>query len=309
MEQTEVHEQSAEQSRDGMSLASPAAFAARPGASVLAAQGCPTCAAASTAGATAAPSYIYSIGRIEPRFPRPSVEREFAQATGRADTAGLTDRQALQKVLSQRQNRYLARQLCWVMTIEGLETYILVPRDPLDLDLLVEALRPTPSPLDLDCVIGARGPVATPQICNGLMVPVVLFDQIYSFDREALIKAIPRPDRIPAEEFAPAAEQLFDRIMQMADNAGATDEHRALNYCAVRYQAIYANAADAFARNQSLTGVDVSASPLSGTRKVLNVVLSYTDRNTDVVEKYSCRVDVTEEFPFLVTKLSPYYDR
>ena len=71
MEQTEVHEQSAEQSRDGMSLASPAAFAARPGASVLAAQGCPTCAAASTAGATAAPSYIYSIGRIEPRFSAP----------------------------------------------------------------------------------------------------------------------------------------------------------------------------------------------------------------------------------------------
>jgi hypothetical protein len=30
---------------------------------------------------------------------------------------------------------------------------------------------------------------------------------------------------------------------------------------------------------------------------------------TDVVEKYFVRVDVTEEFPFLVTKLSPYYDR
>ena len=42
---------------------------------------------------------------------------------------------------------------------------------------------------------------------------------------------------------------------------------------------------------------------------MLNVVLSYTDRNTDVVEEYFCRVDVTEEFPFPVTKLSPYYDR
>ena len=46
-------------------------------------------------GATATtPSYIYAIGRIEARFPRPSVEKEFAQATGRADTPGLTDRQA-----------------------------------------------------------------------------------------------------------------------------------------------------------------------------------------------------------------------
>jgi hypothetical protein len=278
--------------------------------SVMAAQSCPTCGAAAAANAqTANRNYIYAIGRIEPRFPRPSVEKEFAQATGRAETAGLTDRQAVQKVLSKRQNRYLTRQLCWVMTIEGLETYILVPRDPADLDLLVESLRPTPSPMDLDCVIGIRGPIAPPEVCNGLMVPIVIFDQIYSFDRDALIKAIPRPEKTPAKEFAAAAEELFDRIMQMADNAGATDEHRALNYVAVRYQAIYANAADAFARNASLTAVDVLPSPLSGTRKVVDVIFSYTNRNTDVTEKFFVRVDVTEEFPFLVTKMSPYYDR
>jgi len=237
------------------------------------------------------------------------VEKEFAQATGRADTTGLTDRQAVQKVLSQRQNRYLARQLCWVMTIEGLETYILLPRDPGDLDLLVEALRPTPSPMDLDCVIGVRGPNAPPEMCNGLMVPIVVFDQVYSFERDSLIKAIPRPDKTPAKEFAAAAEELFDRIMQMTDNAGATDEHRALNYLAVRYQAIYANAADAFARNASLTAVEVRPSTLGVTRKVVDVIFSYTNRNTDVVEKFFVRVDVTEEFPFLVTKLLPYYDR
>jgi len=309
MEQTEMHEQAAEQSLNGNHLIPPAVSATRPGANVLVAQGCPTCGGAPAATVTTAPSYIYAIGRIETRFPRPSVEKEFAQATGRAETAGLTDRQAVQKVLSQRQNRYLARQLCWVVTIEGLETYILVPHDPVDLDLLIEALRPTPSPMDLDCVIGVRGPIATPDLCNGLMAPIVVFDQIYSFDREALIKAIPRPDKTPAKEFAPAAEELFDRIMQMTDNAGATDEHRALNYLAVRYQAIYANAAEAFGRNASLTAVDVQTSPLSGTRKIVDVIFRYSNRSTDVTEKYFCRVDVTEEFPFLVTKLSPYYDR
>jgi hypothetical protein len=257
----------------------------------------------------APPSYIYAIGRIEPRFSRPSVEKEFAQATARAETAGLTDRGALQKVLSQRQNRYLARQLCWVMTIEGLETYILAPRDPMDLDLLVAALRPTPSPMDLDCVIGTRGPVAPPEVCNGLMVPIVVFDQIYSFDRASLMNAIPRPEKTSAKDFAPVTEELFDRIMQIADNAGAMDEHRALNYLAVRYPAIYGHAAEAFGRNATLAAVDVVPSPLSGTRKVVDVIFSYTNRNTDVTEKFFTRVDVTEEFPFLVTKLSPYYDR
>jgi len=237
------------------------------------------------------------------------VEKEFAQATGRAETDGLTDRQAIHKVLSQRPNRYLARQMCWVMTIEGLETYILAPRDPADLDLLVESVRPTPTPMDLDVVIGALGPIAPPGLCNGLMVPIVVFDQMYSFDRDALIKAIPRPAKTELKDFAPVAEELFDRIMQMADNAGATDQHRALNYLAVRYQAIYSHAADAFARNASLTAVEVAPSALSGTHNIVEVVFSYTNRNTDVMEKFFVRVDVTDEFPFLVTKMSPYYDR
>ena len=258
---------------------------------------------------TTTPSYVYALGRVMPRFPSLAVEKEFAQTTGRAETTGLTDRQALQSVLSQRSNRYLARQLCWVLEIEGLETYLLMPRDPADFDLLVEALRPAPSPMDLDVVVGVRGPIAPPEMCNGLMIPIVAFDQIYSFDRDALIKAIPRPEKVTAKEFEPAAEELFDRIMQMADNAGATDEDRALNYLAVRYPTIYATAAAAFGRNESLTAVAVHPSPLSGTRNIVEVVFSYTHRTTDVTEKFFVRVDVTEEFPFLVTKMSLYYDR
>ena len=199
MEQTEVKEQLASPAVSVNDLLAPVTSAARPAAYSLAPQACPSCgtAPANNGGAAATPNYVYAIGRIEPRFPRPSVEKEFAQATGRAETKGLTDRQALHAVLSKPENRYLVRQLCWVMTIEGLETYILVPRDPGDLGLLVEALRPTPQPWDLDCVIGFRGPIAVPEMCNGLMVPIVAFDQIYSFDRDALIKAIARSEDVP----------------------------------------------------------------------------------------------------------------
>jgi hypothetical protein len=254
-------------------------------------------------------SFVYAIGRIEARFPNLAAEKEFAQATGRTETAGKTDQQTFHTVLSKRENRYLVRQLCWVLTIQGLETYLLLPRDPADINLLVEAIRPAPAPNDIDVVIGIRGPIAQPTMCNGLMVPIVAFDQIYSFDRDALIKAIPKPEKTTAAQFGPAAEELFNRIMQLTDNAGATDEHRALNYLAMRYPAIYAKAADEFARDFSLTGVDVRPSHLSGVRKILDVIFAYTNRNTDFTEKFLVRVDVTEEFPFLVTKLSPYYDR
>jgi PatG C-terminal len=98
-------------------------------------------------------------------------------------------------------------------------------------------------------------------------------------------------------------------IIQVTDNAGATDEHRALNYLAVRYPAIYARAAEAFAGNLGLTSVDVQPSPLSGTRNIIEVIFSFTNRTTGFPEKSFVRVDITDEFPFLVTKLSPYYDR
>ena len=315
MEQTELNEQSTGQP-GGANLAhanAPSATGVSETAvnSQVRPAACASCGAGADSngnGATA-PSYVLAIGRVEMRFPTLAVEKEFAQATGRANTKGLTDRAAAQVVLSDRSNRYIVRQLCWVFTIEGMETYILVPRDPADYDQLLEAVRPEPSPLDLDVVLGIRGPIASPEMCNGLMVPIVAFDQIYSFDRDALIKALPTPKGAKAKEYGAAAAELLDRIMLLADNAGSTDEHRALNYLVVRYPGVYHTVADAFGRDSSLSAVDVQSSPLSGTRNVVDVIFSFTNRNTDVVEKFFTRVDVTEEFPFLVTKMSPYFDR
>src|SRR5262249_1797008 len=264
---------------------------------------------ASSPNGNPVPSFVYAIGRVEPRFASLASEKEFAQAAGRADTAGQTDRQVLHDVLSQRENRYLARQLCYVLTIAGLETYILQPRDPADFELLIDAVRADPSPDDMDVVVGMRGPMAPPDLCGGLLVPIVFFDQLYSFDRASPIKSVPRPEGMTAKQFEPTAKELFDRFLQVADNAGGTDEHRALNYLAVRYPAIYANAVEQHAADFSLSGVDVLPSSLSGVRRISEIVLSYTNRNTDFTQKFFVRVDVTEEFPFLVTKLSPYYER
>ena len=272
-----------------------------------------TAAACSTCGGSAlrtarTPSFIYALGRIQPRFPSLGAEKEFAQATARSSTQGMTDQQTLQAVLSKRENRYLARQLCWVLTIEGIETYFLLPRDPMDLELLIDAVRPVPRSTDVDVVIGLRGPVAPPEMCNGLTLPIVVVDQTYSFDVDTLMQAIPKPEKISHQEFAPAAEQLFMRIQQLADNAGATDEHRAFNYMAVRYHEIYAKTFEQFAANSSLSAVEIRRSPLSNTRRIFDMMFSYTGRTTGVTEKYSVRVDVTDEFPFLVRPLSPMVD-
>jgi PatG Domain len=138
------------------------AVPAKPGPRVLPAQAgpapCPTCGGAAPAAMMSAP-YIYPLGQIEARFPRISVEKEFAQAAGRVETAGRTDQQVLYEVLHRRENHYLARQMCWVLMIQGLETYILGPRDPADITLLIGAIEPHENPW-MSLVIGTRGPIS-----------------------------------------------------------------------------------------------------------------------------------------------------
>jgi hypothetical protein len=99
-------------------------------------------------------------------------------------------------------------------------------------------------------------------------------------------------------------------VLQLADNAGATDEHRAFNYVAVRVPQFYVRIVRQKDLGAPLQRVEVLPSRMNETsgRKLLNVVLVFRDGN-GAEEKFRARVDVTEEFPFLDLPLSPYYER
>ena len=271
------------------------------------------CSCGSDAGKMSSHQYVYAIGKVVHRFPNRSLELELAQATGRRpdeETRGGPREEIIHNALTDRANRYIARQICYVLNIEKLETYILVPSDPLDIDRLAEALRPTPTEagiIDVDVIIGRRGQMASPQICNGLMVPIVMVDQIYSFDRDTLLKAIPRRKGENEDQFKKTSTALFNQIIQITDNAGATDEHRSLNYLAVRYDEIYHRTQLMQDENYSFSAVDVRPSPLSGARKVVDVIFSYENGPNRAIQKWFVRVDVTEEFPFLVSPMQQYF--
>jgi len=268
---------------------------------------CPTCGRNNLTG-TETHSFIYALGTIEiPRFPNVSVEKEFAQVIKEGKTENLTDREVMYKIL--KENRYLALEVCWPFTIEGIETFILLPRDPLAIDQLVEAIKPMENQqLDRDVVIGVKGPIAPMEMCNGLMVPIVIFDRIYSFDIPTLIQTIPKPENIQEKVFRKASEELFNLILQMADNVGAMDEHRALNYLAVRYPAIYTKTAEMHAQDFSLSRVETKLSRLSATRKIVDVIFTYVNRKTYFTQQFFTSVDVTGKWPFLVRPLGLFLE-
>ncbi|GJL50438.1 MAG: hypothetical protein NPIRA01_16650 [Nitrospirales bacterium] len=284
-------------------------------ATTVAAQGSCGCAPKQAGSRNTLASFVYVMGKVTPRFPNLSVEKECFQTPRNSQSAGIINNQALYAMLQKPENRYLARQLCWVLTVEGLETYILQPRDPADLSILIDTLRPLPRATDLssamiDVVIGIKGPLAPPEMCNSLMIPIVVFDQLYSFDMEAFMGTLPKPDKMADNDFTNlkrAATKLFQQIKQMADNTGATDEYRALNYLTVRDPLIYLKAWEMEKENCLLTDVQVRPSRLSGARNVVDAIFVYTSQQVGITQKFFIRIDVTEEFPFLVSKLAPYY--
>jgi PatG Domain/Putative serine esterase (DUF676) len=252
-------------------------------------------------------SYVYALGRVLPRFPSLAVEKQFAQALAGTSANGLSDRQALDTVLRQRENLYLARQLCWVLAMDGVDTFILRPRDPEGILLLAEATEPTQLRANVVVIVGSLGPIAPPQMCRGLTLPIVDVGQLFFFDLDSAVKSIPLGEAHPHQQEAPfdAAEALFLSILEDADNTGTTDEHRALNYLAVSYPIVYARAAEAYLRNLRLMELGAHPSRTRDGRKLVDVIFSYQDPALDITEKCSVRVDVTELFPFLVTRLAP----
>lgn len=256
-------------------------------------------------------SYVYAIGRISFTFPSESIRQEFIQILGRGEEEaikGLATPEVMHKILTNENNRYLARELCWFLTIENNKVYILVPRDPWDIDKLIQALRPAPGTGDIDVVIGRRGPLASPEMCGGEILPIVIVDQMYSFDREALLKAIPkRKHRGSEAQFIKTAEDTLNYIMRMADNTGATDQHRALNYLAVRYDEIYHKTQSMQDDNYSLTDIEIRQSRLSVTGKDVRVFFIYESRtNRGAPRRLSVKVDVTGKYPWVKEGLDDY---
>ena len=269
------------------------------------------CTCGSKAEAAAPPAFVFALGSVEVQFPDPALEQEIRDVAAMTGVTGQENSPAwLYNVLRDPAARYVARQLCYLFTVEGQPAYALRLRDATDFDTLIQALAPGERGQDVDLVVGVRGPMAPPEMCGGVLVPMLLVDQLMSFKRGDLIGRIPAPAGADEDAFRDTAEAVFDRLVQIADNVGATDAHRALNFLAVRYVPLYQLAADMERRGFQLTAVEVGVSRLSGTRKIVAPIFTFQNRTTNgFVEKYFVRVDVRYEFPMIATHLQPYFDR
>src|SRR5579864_6679047 len=149
--QTAIQEQPISTAANQIDSAGMTLFAASPAGTIYP-QACASCGntPAVNGRMPAVPPCIYVIGHIEPRFPLLSIEKETRQVIARgASGKEMTDREIMARLLRDPANKYLVRRLCWVLSVQGVETYILMPRDG-DYQPLIDAFRAEPNPGDLE---------------------------------------------------------------------------------------------------------------------------------------------------------------
>ena len=106
--------------------------------------------------------------------------------------------------------------------------------------------------------------------------------------------------------FQSAIKQTLNVTAQLGGNYGLSEGHRAINYLVTRDAELYETVARQLAEGAPLNSVAVRPSSLSGSRRVVDVVLSFRVRRNDAVRAYFARVDVSDLFPFLVAPIAPY---
>lgn len=254
--------------------------------------------------------FVYGVGRISARFPSQGAEKEYAQLVG-AEPDAIVRTADLKATLSKPENRYLARQICWVFSGPGAEAFTVIARDGDDLSELLDALSDDDSAMHV--VVGSpASPAAGTAACVASGLPAVSPDQLLVFTRDEFLAALPQPDEKglkgrDLDAWKQTAAGLFDHLTQRAENRGVSDEHRAMNYLALRYPQIYHLAFSQQAAGAALIGVDARPAPSAGRREV-GARFVFRDARTHVVQGYLCRVDVTDMFPFLTSPLTLTFD-
>lgn len=252
--------------------------------------------------------YVYVIGKVQWAFGAPDIEKEYLQLLPDPVPANLTtEAQRVQYVLQQ--NPFLAREMEWLFIIGGQPAYRLTPRSQTELNAFVTNMVPSdPTVIQYSYIVGTFDPL-------GGDMPRVVVNRTELFTLQELAACVTSALKAQNVTNIPSTQQIvnvFDQTLQLANNTGDLDEHRALNYVSVNYPEVYVlpTAQGATSSNLVFIGVETRHSVNdAGGAKVIEVILKYQNQSTGVPLRFFTSVDVTGQFPYIVQKFQPYFER
>jgi len=273
-----------------------------------------------TANQPEADNFVYVTGFVNASFPGLSLEKELYQSLGPVDSKsldGINDEVALDtlnqlpqlgsqlyKALKIPGHAYIAREMHWTLNnADDNEIYRLLPNSNQCLQALIAAISPSGSSVSSK----ARQPTRQVIIVGREVSSVtgsadIVVSHMFAIDTEALTRSI-------VQEQSPGVEELFGEILSLSANDGNTDAERALNYAVYNNPLIYRNsyskAYESRSKGPNPSGYQLENVRVVGgarsARVVAKVVFDYRGINSGAKQSWYCSVDVTGEYPFLVT--------
>lgn len=245
--------------------------------------------------------FVFALGKLEVRMPTIGLEREYRRCAkseeGKSSTRGERMRATLEA------NHHLASHICYLLSIGGTPAFSLVPVIQSAREALLGALSHLDSANHWIVAIGKLGPTCRPGDCGGMLVPFVFCDQVFCFSIDEWIEGLQKAVAHGAKQrektmLASAARDLFNQSVTSLQNTGVTDAHRALNFLLMRHAGVFQAVAERRG-TAMLDRVEARISEGLGARRQVLVILTFVNIASGVSERLFCRVDVTEEWPFL----------
>jgi hypothetical protein len=232
-------------------------------------------------------AFVYAIGLLRPVFGTEDLQQEYLAATKQLEVPTDDYYKVFNTIetphdnpaLSYRRYRYIAEKMCWVLSINNVDTFIVIPASQLELDSFIDSLQDT-SQTVYSTIIGALGPIAPPQYCANMSLPLAICQYIDFSTENATTKLMLKP------------------------TDGTSDTDRAINFLACNFTAISQKHADLIASNKpQLIAVASQLSSVESNRVIIDISLKYLNSQTKVQSNYHCGIDVTDQYPFVAFNL------
>jgi len=254
-----------------------------------------------TAKPVNAPSYIYALGRIQAQFPSNSVQNLYKEVSFQKFGPD-AENKSLFEVLSMPEHLFLAKKMCWVLTIDELDCYVLDAKTPSLLSAFIKALQPKSSQ-QFEYIIAQMGPYAADNQCAGRTIPLAYVHQIQSFTVDDYCQVLSQQTDVELSKIKP----LFNSMLKFCRNTGDLPAQRALNYLSLKCTSLYKTFTNpALAQHKEgieFENIDAMTGSTDSNRHVMTLVFSYLNPESKRVEKQHINIDVTELYPFSCSEL------
>jgi hypothetical protein len=248
-----------------------------------------------------APAYIYALGRIQAQFPSSSVQNLYDEVVFQKFGPDAKSK-SLFEVLSMPEHLFLAKKMCWVLTIDAVDCYVLHAQTPSLLSAFIKALQPK-SNQQFEYLVAHLGAYAADDQCAGRTIKIAYVHQIQSFTIDEYCQILSQQTGIELSKIKP----LFNSMLKFCRNGGNLPTQRALNYVSLKCTALYKTfTAPMLAQNKEgieFEQIEAITCSSESERQVMTLIFSYLNPQSKRVEKQHINIDVSEIYPFTCSEL------